>query len=105
MLLSFLVKLQILVFPDCPGRRILERLTSQIESSLPGVLQVEQIVIDSPEQAGCYDFHGSPTLLVDGRDLDELKRGLPPMFGCRLYDGKPAPDLKWILERLEARMK
>ena len=40
--------------------------------------------IDSPEDAERLDFHGSPTLLVNGRDLfagREVTVGL----GCRVY--------------------
>jgi hypothetical protein len=95
-------KLQILVFPDCPGRQSVERLIPIIKESSGESVEIEQILIESPEQSARYDFHGSPTFLIDGQDLEESKRGLPPFFGCRLYAGKPAPDLNWILDRLRA---
>lgn len=41
--------------------------------------------IDSADEAERMSFHGSPTLLVNGRDVF-AKQDMPVNFGCRLYE-------------------
>jgi len=44
-------------------------------------------IIESPIDAAQYKFLGSPTILIDGKDIDEPKI-LPEKYtehGCRLY--------------------
>jgi hypothetical protein len=57
----------------------------------PETIEVRQIETD--EQAREEGFLGSPTIRVDGRDLEE-RSGERPTLGCRVYrlrDGRPSP--------------
>ncbi len=80
------MKIQLLSFPGCPNadaaREGLRR--TLIASGLPLRFQeVDVTALDTPEPLRAW---GSPTILVDGRDLT----GAPPTGpGCRLYDGAP----------------
>ena len=47
--------------------------------------------IDSAEDAERLDFHGSPTLLINGRD-PFASRELPVNFGCRIYETEEGPQ-------------
>jgi hypothetical protein len=55
---------------------------------------VESIEIQTDEEAERWHFPGSPTILVDGHDIDPNAASLPSRLTCRLYfkeDGRPSP--------------
>ena len=77
---------ELLYFADCPSwERALENLEKAMR--LEGVsVPVQRVLVPSVEDAERYRFLGSPTVRIDGVDLegpDADER--PSMFGCRLY--------------------
>ena len=77
------MKIQILYLPDCPN---LPATRSHVQAALrdSGVQAVvEEIEVVSVEDADRHGMHGSPTVLIDGRDPfaseDEVS------LSCRLY--------------------
>ena len=58
----------------------------------PSELQVREI--RSERQAQAERFAGSPTIRVDGHDVQPPPAGEPPALTCRVYrlrDGRPSP--------------
>ncbi|WP_039642811.1 alkylmercury lyase family protein [Streptomyces sp. 769] len=79
------MRVEMLIVPDCPNGPVLkERLTL----ALAGRTDVEltEHVIDDQTEARRRGMHGSPTLLVDGRDPFAAP-GTPASVSCRLYRG------------------
>jgi hypothetical protein len=80
------VKIELLYFDGCPSyAELLPRLRELLASE--GIdEQVELRRVDSPEQAGHERFLGSPTIRIDGKDVDP-SAGERDDFGleCRLY--------------------
>ena len=76
------MKVQLLTLPDCPhaaGAR--EVLTSALVSS--GVAaHIEELDTTAPDTSEALREWGSPTILIDGRDIAE---GSPGGASCRLY--------------------
>jgi hypothetical protein len=82
-----------LYYEECPSHEVaLERLREVVaEESIPG--EVEVIKVETEEQARELRFVGSPTIRVDGQDID------PPSdsryaLTCRAYrlaDGRISP--------------
>jgi hypothetical protein len=79
-----LVQVSFLYYEDCPSYDLaLERLREVMdEEGIPG--EVEVIKVDTEEQARELRFVGSPTIRVDGQDID------PPgdsryALTCRAY--------------------
>jgi hypothetical protein len=79
--------IQFLSFDGCPlADKTLNRLHDAIEQAgLAGQCRVEHIDILSPETPETLRCWGSPTILMDGKEL----MGLPPgdAAGCRIYPG------------------
>ena len=73
-------------YPDCPSHEEgLERL-KKVMDRLGVHSDVKVICVDSEECAEKYGFIGSPTITVDGRDIDEPGReGQPTALTCRVY--------------------
>lgn len=98
---------EVLSFPGCPNREtLMQRLAGLIAASAVPAVVVERIV-DTDEAAQSERFLGSPTVRIDGVDV-ETDASNRTMFGlmCRLYQTPtgphPFPPDAWITEALLA---
>jgi hypothetical protein len=74
----------------------------------PAGVDVREILTD--EQAGAHGFPGSPTIRVNGTDVQPTEDGEPPALTCRVYrlrDGRvsPKPDPDDVRDALRAAME
>jgi hypothetical protein len=101
------VKVELLYFEGCPGyETVLERVRRLLHDA-GGDTDIELRRVETPEAATAARFLGSPTVRVDGRDIE---RGAEDRtdFGlkCRLYRGpggaSPVPPEQWLIDALGA---
>jgi len=87
-------------FEDCPSHdAALERLRQVMaEEGVDGEIEIVQVETD--EQAQRLRFAGSPTILINGRDIDPPETDAYYGLSCRTYqleDGRisplPSPDM------------
>ena len=96
------VTVEFLYFRSCPGYKLaLANLKAALrESGLRSDLRL--ISVESEKQAEKIGFQGSPSIRVNGKDLDGRNEGYS--FGCRIYQigGKvnPIPTKEFIQERI-----
>jgi len=74
----------------------------------PGAVDVREIRTD--EEAGSHGFPGSPTIRVNGADVQAPEDGEPPALTCRVYrlrDGRvsPKPDPDDLRDALRAALE
>jgi hypothetical protein len=103
------VRVRFLYYEDCPSHNLaLERLREVMdEEGIPD--EVEVVKVETEEQARKLRFVGSPTIRVDGQDID------PPSdshytLTCRAYhlaDGRssPLPSKDMIQRALSSPVK
>ncbi len=88
------MNIQFLWWEDCPSHpKAWERL-QQVLADLSLDVHVERIEVTTDEQAERLHFPGSPTILVNGKDIDPQASQFPARLTCRLYlkeDGRPSP--------------
>ncbi len=81
------MKIQFLYFEDCPSyKHALENLSSVLSEQEIQIC-IEMIPVRSPAEAQQLNFLGSPTIQIDGVDLEgteALKSGVG--YGCRMYE-------------------
>jgi hypothetical protein len=79
-----LVRVSFLYYEDCPSHELaLERLREVMaEESILG--EVEVVKVETEEQARELRFVGSPTIRVDGQDIDPPNDS-PYALTCRAY--------------------
>jgi hypothetical protein len=89
------VELTVLAVPDCPNAPVLEQRLAEVLADWPPVTVRRQVIADVAEAAR-WQMHGSPTLLVNGRD-PFAEAGAGPAVACRRYrdesgglDGAPS---------------
>ena len=87
-------KVELLWWRGCPSTEAAHRALSDVMQRAgldPGGIELREIETD--EQAEAEDFAGSPTIVIDGRQVQpaaDEPRGLT----CRIYrlrDGRPSP--------------
>ena len=92
-------------FEDCPyAPQALGKLQPLLEKESIQA-NVEVIDIQDERQANSTGFLGSPTIQINGYDIEPKRRGEKPGFGCRIYethDGPSGvPDESLILDAIQ----
>jgi arsenate reductase len=93
------MNVEVLVTADCPhAKRAITRVRDVVDALVPGTT-VHEVLVKAEQDAQRLAMPGSPTVRVDGRDVDPS--GGEPAFACRVYpNGEGMPD-RW---RIEAAM-
>lgn len=82
------MKIEVLFFEGCPNfRPAVERLKSILRQE--GVAgEIAEIKIEDEAAARKYQFPGSPTIRINGLDIDvDARNGGAGAFACRRYEG------------------
>ncbi|WP_019146646.1 DF family (seleno)protein [Aeromicrobium massiliense] len=91
------MRIQLLYFDDCPNWEVTHSRLRQVLDAMRLGAEVETVLVNTPEQAERWNFHGSPTILIDGQD-PFAQPGAPVGLSCRLYqtpaglEGSPTGD-------------
>jgi hypothetical protein len=100
------MKITIQYFDGCPHWKVADERVRMVLGGLsrPDV-KLEYQLIDSPDTAERVGFHGSPTILIDGRD--PFVTGAEPVgMTCRVYrtdEGPQGAPTVAALQRLLSR--
>jgi len=80
------MKIELLYFDGCPSyQQALQNLKAVIDEERLDAT-VELVKVSSPEEAKARRFLGSPTIQIDGVDLERPEAvGSGIGFGCRVY--------------------
>src|SRR5262245_53209215 len=104
------MKVELLYIPDCPNHLpALERVRDVLcELDLPE--EILQIEVFDPDQAAALCFPGSPTIRVDGKDVEpSVSQSCAPSLTCRTYlvDGRRqgVPEREWIRDAVLPRQE
>lgn len=86
--------IQFLWWDECPSHPEAWQRLQDVLAELQAEALVERIQVTTDEDAEKYGFPGSPTILVDGEDIDPAASRMPSRLTCRLYyqeNGRPSP--------------
>lgn len=98
------MRIELLYYPECPSH---ERTLELIQQALrdEGLqAEINIIRIETQEQADAYHFIGSPTIRINGREL-QPQPNLPYRLTCRTFvheNGRlsPVPSLTMLREAI-----
>ena len=98
-------RVEILYFDGCPNHEPARALVDRLARELDVEPEIELVQVADPEAAAMLRFLGSPTVRVDGVDVEpgvEERREFA--FSCRIYrsDGGASeqPAESWVREAL-----
>jgi len=90
------MRIEFLYFDGCPNaEEAVARLQETAARICPGT-PVEKVKVDSKAAAEERGFYGSPSIRIDGVDL-EYDPARKPSMSCRLYSDEGAPPV-WLIE-------
>jgi len=91
--------IQLVYFEDCPNWEIAEtRLGDALTAIGQDPTVVRRVLVRSPEDATSAQLHGSPTILVNGRD-PFADAAAPAAFSCRVGGSPSVEQLIEVLRR------
>jgi hypothetical protein len=92
---------EVLVVPGCPGAPLALARVQEVAEELGVHTNMRLLTVDRDEDAAALGFVGSPTVRIDGADVEDVA-GRPFARACRLYDGAGrAPSTVAIRRALE----
>src|SRR5512137_2874889 len=92
--MNSVVRITFLYFEDCPSHEAALARLRQVVAEQGVQAEIEIVKIETDEQAQSRRFVGSPTILIDGRDIDPLPADIQYALTCRAYqleDGRISP--------------
>lgn len=101
-----MLRIELLYYPECPSH---ERALELIREALVQEgkrAEVEVVRINTQAQAEAHQFIGSPTIRINGRELQPQPH-LPYRLTCRAFqleDGRlaPLPSLRMLREAIRS---
>jgi hypothetical protein len=82
------MRIEVLYFDGCPNHAPAVARIKQVVADLGLQVGIEEIQVTTPEDAQRLRFLGSPTVLVDGVDIELSVRGRTNYgLSCRVYPG------------------
>jgi hypothetical protein len=98
-------RVEILYFDGCPNHEGARALVERVAAELLVEPEIDLVQVPDAAAAAQLRFLGSPTVRVDGRDVEPGadERG-DFVFSCRVYRGERGfsgqPDAGWVREAL-----
>jgi len=99
-----MIQIDILFFNGCPGHLPTRELVRDVVQSLGLDATIREIEVRDTEAATRLRFFGSPTVQVNGQDVDPAVRGrVDYSFTCRMYGGSGSPPRALVEQALRER--
>lgn len=101
------MKIEILYVESCPNHRLAMERVSQALTREGARAQIEEVEVRDQAMAESLGFPGSPTIRIDGRDIEPRSSLGTTGLACRLYRDSEAgssgvPSLERICSAVRA---
>lgn len=83
------MQIDLLHIASCPNVAVVRQRLREAGEQLHLTIDVREVEVTTTEEANRLGMHGSPTILLDGRDPFP---GSPPSVSCRLYNNAGAAE-------------
>jgi len=93
------MRIDILYFAGCPNHLPTTELVRDVVQSLGLVATIRKVEVGATEDVARMRFLGSPTVQVDGQDVDPAARNRADYsLACRMY-GRSGSPLRALMEQ------
>jgi|SRR5215204_1371865 len=86
--------IELLYWDGCPSHPEARELLEEVLASRGIDAEIRLTHVATDAEAERRNFPGSPTIRIDGRDVEPRGAAAPPSLTCRVYylpDGRPSP--------------
>ncbi len=96
--------IQVLYFEGCPNLEPTLSLANEVLRQLELSADVREVEVRTPEDAERLRFLGSPSVRVDGKDIEPGAESRKEYaLSCRIYSDSGLPPKELLVAALEAR--
>jgi hypothetical protein len=93
--------IEILFFAGCPNHEPTVELAREVLSELGLDPEIREIPVETAEQAERHRFVGSPSVRVNGKDIEPDARHRTDFgLSCRMYEGGGVPPKELLVQAL-----
>lgn len=88
------MEIHFLWWEGCPSHPEAWQRLQEVLAEMRIDVAVERVEVNTDAVAETWHFPGSPTILINGKDIDPQASQMPSRLTCRLYfkeDGRPSP--------------
>ena len=97
-----MITVEVLFFPGCPNHEPTVQLAREVATSVGVSAEILEVEIESADQAEALRFLGSPSVRINGRDIEPGADGRSDYaYGCRVYGASGVPPRSWMLTAME----
>lgn len=83
-----MMHVRVVYFEGCPNAKPAVELVREVADEIGMTVTTELVCISSADEAHRERMHGSPTIQVNGLDVDPAQRSSEAYsFGCRVFRG------------------
>lgn len=87
------IKLEFQYFEGCPNHAKMQKNLYEAIKGLEDKIELKKVLVEDEETAKQVGFRGSPTLLINGEDIEGVPVPNEPSLACRFYiGGVPSSD-------------
>ena len=87
------IKIEVQYFNGCPNSKAVLEMVKKFVAESKLQIDFEEILVETQEDAEKYKFRGSPTILINRKDVEGLEENITPSLACRYYiNGLPTED-------------
>ena len=79
------MNVRLLGFKGCPSAAPAGEALRRVLTEEGVDVEIEKVEVPDQETAKRHRFLGSPSIQIDGLDIEESRRADPPAFSCRIY--------------------
>ena len=101
------IKIDVQYFEGCPNSEKAMNMVRRFVAESELQIKYEEILVETQEDAEKYKFRGSPTILINGIDLEGLPESKTPSLSCRYYQNSlpTQKDLEDLINSENIRAK
>ena len=101
------MKIEVLTFEGCPNAESARKLVERVVAESRVDVEIAHVNVPDPEAAERLRFLGSPTIRVDGHDIEPgADRRTEYVLACRIYRTEESiagvPDAHWLRDAFVA---
>ncbi|MEE9129119.1 MAG: mercuric transporter MerT family protein [Phycisphaerales bacterium] len=97
------MKIQVLYFQGCPNHMLTVDLARQVVAEIGLDAEIKEVEVTRDDDAAQVGFLGSPTVLVNGVDIEAGARTRTGFgFSCRTYAGRGVPPRALMVAAVES---
>lgn len=96
------MKIEIQYFTGCPNsQKMIQKVKNAIDK-ISFDINYKETLVETPEEADRLKFRGSPTLLINGEDFENLPEPEKGNLSCRYYPNG-VPETEQIVNEIKMK--